>query len=131
MDNTREKLIELLRSAINTHTEKKEQWILGGKVGKEPHLFASFADHLIANGVTLDNQVSSSKWISVKDRLPESMTEVLCWYEYFRFGNYNRMYQTYGIGYYFRDGFWGGEVSNGQNTRVIAWMPLPEPPKGE
>ena len=77
-----------------------------------------------------DNNVGD-KWISVEDRVPESMVDVLCWYEYFRFGDYNRMYQTYGIGHYFRDGFWGGEVSNGQRTKVLAWMPLPDPPKGE
>lgn len=39
-----------------------------------------------------------AEWISVKDRLPEDGKEVLCWYEYFRYGNYNRMFQTYGIG---------------------------------
>lgn len=69
------------------------------------------------------------KWIPVTERLPEPGVEVLCWYEYYRFGSYNRMFQTYGLGYYFRDGFWGGEVSNGQKTKVLAWMPLPEPPK--
>lgn len=78
-------------------------------------------------GVT-DNNVGS-KWIPVTERLPEPGVYVLCWYEYFRFGSYNRMYRTYGLGYYFRDGMWGGEVSNGHQTKVLAWMPLPEPPK--
>ena len=68
------------------------------------------------------------KWISVEDRLPENGQVVLCWYEYFRFGNYNQMYRTYGIGYYFH-GNWGGEVAQGQHSKVLAWMSLPEPPK--
>ena len=120
MPNTREKekLIELLNEA-----GEKLKELCGGLNDNNGN--GVRADHLIANGVTVQ------EWISVKDRLPEPMVDVLCWYEYFRFGNYNRMYQTYGIGHYFRDGFWGGEVSNGQQTKVLAWMALPEPPKGE
>lgn len=53
---------------------------------------------------------------------------VLCWYEYFRFGSYNRMFQTFGIGCHYA-GNWCGEVANGTRTRVIAWMQLPEPYK--
>lgn len=68
------------------------------------------------------------EWIDVRERLPENHEYVLCWYEYFRYGSYNRMYQTYGIGYCI-NGNWGGEVTNGAKTRVIAWQPLPEPPK--
>lgn len=70
-----------------------------------------------------------AEWISVKDRLPEDADDVLCWYEYYRFGNYNRMFETYGIGYCY-NGYWGGEVSNGAKAKVLYWMPLPEPPKG-
>ena len=70
---------------------------------------------------------SRSSWIRADERLPEHGENVLCWYEYFRYGSYNRMYQTYGIGYCI-NGYWGGEVSNGVNCRVIAWQPLPEPP---
>ena len=68
------------------------------------------------------------RWIPVTERLPEDGDVVLCWYEYFRFGEYNRMYRTYGIGYYI-NGMWGGDVSNGRNIKVLAWMPLPEPPE--
>ena len=71
-----------------------------------------------------------AEWISVKERLPEDGKEVLCWYEYFRYGSYNRMFQTYGIGQCYNK-TWCGEVANGICARVIAWMSLPEPPKGE
>ena len=63
-------------------------------------------------------------WIPVEDRLPEEGEEVLVWYEYFRYGGYNCMFQTYGIGYQY-DGHWSGDV-NGRNARCISWQPLPE-----
>lgn len=74
--------------------------------------------------------VIKPEWISVEDRLPDNTEYVLCWYEYFRYGVYNQMYQTYGIGCYF-DGMWGGEVSNSISAKVLYWMQLPTPPKTE
>lgn len=73
-------------------------------------------------------------WIPCSERLPEEDVDVLCWYEYYRFGEYNGMYQTYEIGHYYKSmDFWGGEVSNGHKCKVIAWQPLPAPynQKGE
>ena len=70
---------------------------------------------------------NSNQWISA-DEPPKTDEDVLCWYEYFRYGDYNRMFQTYGIGHY-HNGFWSGEVSHGTNSRVIAWQSLPQPPK--
>lgn len=69
-------------------------------------------------------------WVLTDEKLPPEGQDVLCWYEYFRFGEYYRMYQTFGIGYQF-NGNWGGEVAQGQKAKVLAWMPLPRPPKME
>lgn len=67
-------------------------------------------------------------WVLTDEKLPPEGQDVLCWYEYFRFGSYNRMFQTYGIGHQY-NGMWGGEVAQGQKARVLAWIPLPETPK--
>ena len=75
--------------------------------------------------------VSVPQWISVKDRLPEDGEDVLIWYEYYRYGSYNRMYTTYEIAYQYNGHWAGAGASLGQKSRVFAWMPLPEPPKGE
>lgn len=66
-------------------------------------------------------------WVFTDEKLPPAGQDVLCWYEYFRYGTFNRMYQTYGIGFQF-NGNWGGEVANGKSAKVLAWMPLPESP---
>nr|DAY92207.1 MAG TPA: Protein of unknown function (DUF551) [Caudoviricetes sp.] len=66
-------------------------------------------------------------WIPVEDGLPEVLEKVLVWYEYFRYGEYDCMFETYGIGWQL-DGHWSGDVS-GTKARCIAWQPLPEPYK--
>ena len=71
-----------------------------------------------------------TRWIPCSERLPEDGQDVLCWYQYFRYGNYNRLWQTYGIGFQY-NGNWGGEVSSGRDTKVLFWMPMPEPPEEE
>ena len=69
-----------------------------------------------------------TRWIPCSERLPEDGQDVLCWYQYFRYGNYNRLWKAYGIGFQY-NGSWGGEVSGGRDTKVLFWMLLPEPPK--
>ena len=111
----REKLIELLC---------KVQY-QGNAVHGSPDTYiqnSEIADHLIANGVTLDNQVSSSKWIPVTERLPEPWKWILCYCEA---GNIEMLRY---------DDFmeeWGSININRAYKKeyVTHWMPLPEPPK--
>lgn len=70
------------------------------------------------------------RWIPVEERLPENFQNVLCWGEYFRYGDFNAMFADYALGYQI-NGSWGGEVTNGTKARALAWMPLPEPPEVE
>lgn len=69
------------------------------------------------------------EWISADDELPQDMQRVLIWFEYYRYGDFNCMYQTYGFGYVC-DGKWSPFINGEtgwQDYRVIAWQPLPEP----
>ena len=73
------------------------------------------------------------RWIPCEHELPEDYTDVLVWFEYFRYGDYNCLYQTYGIGSYNTEyDLWMINHETGwHKLRVIAWMPLPEPYRGE
>lgn len=91
--NVREKLVELIESA--------RYW--GSDTSQE------IADHLIANGVTVQ------EWIPVTDRLPETDGYFLCWNDF------------HGciVGH-----FWAkGKYFISKAASVTHWMPLPEPPK--
>ena len=70
-------------------------------------------------------------WIPVSERLPEDMQEVLVWFEYYRYGDYNCMYQTYGLCHVL-DGKWSPFINGEtgwQDARIIAWCPMPKPYK--
>ena len=76
------------------------------------------ADHLIMNGVTVQ------EWISVDDRLPRINVGVLV---------YTPRLKNIFEAFYKVDGKWeifsyrGGEILNDEVTH---WMPIPQPPKG-
>ena len=71
------------------------------------------------------------QWIPCSERLPDDYTDVLVWFEYFRHGDYNCLYQTYGIGDYSTkyDSWMINHETGWHKLRVIAWMSLPEPYK--
>ena len=126
---------------VNALREHAEWWEYGDMMdppaGLEKDL-AAVADQLenqSAHIAALQKEIEKlrgqlPRWIPVEERLPENGVNVLCWYEYFRYGDFNAMFATYDIGYQFH-GNWGGEVANGRNAKVLAWMPLPEPPEVE
>ena len=119
----REKLIELL-DEVQVCGEDFNDYELYGV--RYPCTVSNecVADHLIANGVTLANQVASSskqvassEWIPVSDRLPEKGEDVLV----YTLTHDVLKAHCYGDRQWFaHDGIW----------RVVThWMPLPEPPK--
>ena len=82
-----------------------------------PHkLKEEIADHLISNGVTVQ------EWVSVEDGLPKNGKEgVLI---ALRWGEVD-------IGWC-EDGRWDSEfVNEYEDGEVTHWMPIPQPPKGE
>ncbi len=86
-----------------------------------------------ASGEVVGYVEKESEWIPVTERLPEEMEKVLIWFEYYRYGDYNCMFQTYGFGYVI-DGKWSPFINGETGWRdynVIAWMPLPEGYKSE
>ena len=123
MPNTREKLIELLGD------------LYCGDVGidgcdtcdyryEEKCNAKAFADHLIANGVTVQ------KWIPVTERLPEK-AEIFLVLAKSNIGSgyisYLAWYKPKKRSFYIYDSEWG-DIKLKTATH---WMPLPEPPKGE
>lgn len=71
-------------------------------------------------------------WHDAQNDPPKENGEYLCYYEYFRYGNYYCMYRTIDRGHFF-NGQWGGEPTRETSTKVIKWteLPLPEPPGGD
>ena len=86
------------------------------------------ADTIESLSTKLKEADCGSRRIPCEDKLPEDGVDVFVWFEYFRYGEYNRLFQTKGISYT-HNGQWSGFV-NGQSgwnqLRIIAWRPMPE-----
>lgn len=73
--------------------------------------------------IDADSIYSDDSWTKVEDGLPDEFEEVICYYEYYRYGDYNCMWSGYGLGYIVRlheEVYWCGDIS-GHKLRVIAW----------
>ena len=112
----REKMIEILETVVSP-----KELLCDGEVLVST---ARVADHLIANGVTVQ------EWISVKDRLPEDEG----WYQVYTapdkgYKSINKARFCKGFEWDNFTPHWHG--AGGTWGNVTHWMPLPQPPKGE
>lgn len=100
--NDREKLVEMINHVCEGHAENLMQ----------PYGVETLADHLIANGVAVQ------EWISVKDRVPDegASVNVCC----------TGGYVMHAL---WRDRIWRNSYGCYLWANVTHWMPLPEPPK--
>jgi hypothetical protein len=147
MDNTREKLIELLTDRI-PGCDNELRYVDDERVER-------LADHLIAHGVTLQEhdhywateraykngyeqgKKDALKWIPVSERLPELWQDcfvlVKMKYDWEKDYEYNVDAGCYVGEYGYIDCFNTiNDWNEGQEyIHITHWMPLPEPPKGE
>ena len=117
----REKLIEQL-SQIDACI-----CTLCGEEGALERVSGVIADHLIANGVTIQ------KWIPVTERLPESKTKVLVYggNELIWENGVKRPMPSVYTGYMRGlDEGWFTWEEHKYIVNATHWMPLPEPPEG-
>lgn len=85
---------------------------------------SAFGAWLLRRDKRIKEREPKTDWIPVTEKLPEEGEEVLVWYEYFRYGGYNCMWQTYGLGWQYDEHF--NVVNGGEKQRVIAWRQLPK-----
>ena len=123
MPNTREKLIELLETAtFGVNKQTIPSYLI-------PSAIAEVADHLIANGVTVQ------KWIPVTEDLPKLIP---CGAG----SAYSEAVNVLTSGRKVLTAIWDGfdwtcdaEFWDAENEEITHWtpvlLPLPEPPKGE
>lgn len=78
-----------------------------------------FADHLISNGVTVQ------EWVSVNSRQPETGGYVVCIAKRNPFSRFMPM-----VARIEKNG-WVNPITEQYISEVTHWMPLPVPPKGE
>ena len=124
MPNTREKLIELIRKGrykaenICNENDDCQRCTIADPDGNCK--IGYIADHLIANGVTVQ------KWIPVTERLPEKSGYCLIIHKsgiqsVIHYSAKSKVFNSF-------DSF---DDDHDGNMHPTHWMPLPEAPKGE
>lgn len=133
MTDAREQLVELIAQKVcDIWSEACDERIPPdcGKCYANNCRIAEVANHLIANGVTIQ------RWIPVTERLPEDdlpkgskAKRIKVQVAYRTNGNWVVRTQVRAKGY------WYGEPDKWdwikERDPITHWMPLPEPPKGE
>lgn len=122
--------VDLAIAALEQQEKAFDEWCTDCKeYDKEQHCCHRFTKVIRQAVEDHRGEWSDGKWTAVSEALPEDYTDVLAWFEYFRYGDYNCMYQTYGIGTYSAryDSWMINHESGWHKLRVIAWRPLPEP----
>ena len=124
--DVREKLVELIKDGIRKGLRAKGN-------DRLDYSFEDVADHLIRNGVTVQ------EWISVDDRLPSDEQDVLViahgWGGRLVYvGSHKRVeaQKSWLTGITNKSSewlLWGWSYL--KEPRVTHWMPMPQPPKGE
>ena len=110
--DVREKLAELIKDGIRKGLRASED-------DRLDYSFEDVADHLIMNGVTVQ------EWISVDDRLPENGGYVVCIAKRNPFSRFMPM-----VARIEKNG-WVNPITEQYISEVTHWQPMPQPPKGE
>ena len=116
------------RKRLLARIDEERKHLLNIKMDGAEHIIVHHARRIIEDMPPVTPQ-PKAEWIPCSERLPDTDDKVLCWYEYYHWSR-EKVLPEYGIGCYLRKtSAWFGEVANGKDVKVIAWMPLPEPYK--
>ena len=123
--DVREKLVVLLSEKCMETCKQRKGYVCSVEECKrsKEKCCGFYADHLISNGVTVQ------EWVSVDDRLPKEGEYVLCVLKGFNYGGKIQVCKFVPADK-FKDKPYFEHFRNGFPS-VTHWMPMPEPPKGE